>query len=63
MGYLFRLVLEDGALADPSTFTTGHWKWQPGDTIMVGAEPKYEIVDVVYEEDSDVQATFVVAPL
>jgi hypothetical protein len=40
MGYLFRLVLEDGAAADPPTFTTGHWKWEAGDEVMVGAEPK-----------------------
>jgi hypothetical protein len=63
LGYLLRLVLEDGAEADPPPFTNGHWNWAPGDEIMVGAEPKYRIVDVIYEDDSDVQGVFVVAPL
>ena len=63
MGYVFRLVLEDGAEADPSIFTTGHWRWEPGDEIIVGAEPKYRIVDVISEDDSDLQGTFVVVPL
>jgi hypothetical protein len=53
IGYTFRLVLEDGAEADPATFVTGHWKWEPGDEVMVGAEPKYRIVDVIYEDDSE----------
>lgn len=56
-------MLEDGAEADPPAFTSGHWKREPSDEIMVGAEPKYRTVDVVYEDDSDVQGVFVVAPL
>jgi hypothetical protein len=62
-GYRFRLVLEDGAEAEPPTFTTGHWRWEPGDEVMVGSEPKYRIVEAIYEDDPDVQGVFVVAPL
>jgi hypothetical protein len=63
MGYTFRLVLEDGAEADPPTFTTAHWKWEVGDEILVGATPKYTLVEAIYEDDSDVQGVFAVAPL
>jgi hypothetical protein len=62
MGYLFRRVREDGAEADPPSFASGFWGWKPGDTLLEG-NPRYRIIDIVGEEDSDVQATFVVAPL
>jgi hypothetical protein len=63
MAYTFRLVLEDGAAADPPTFATGVWNWTPGETLFDGS-PRYRIVDVLYEDDDpDVQGVFVVAPL
>ena len=62
MAYVSRLVLEDGADADPPSFASGFWGWKAGDELFEG-DPRYRIVDIVDEEDSDVQATFVVAPL
>ena len=62
MAYTFRLVLEDGAEGDAPSFASGFLGWKVGDTLFEG-NPRYRIIDIVGEEDSDLQATFVVAPL
>jgi hypothetical protein len=61
-------TMRSGSVILPSlpavaTFTTGDWLWKAGDEVIVGAHPKYRIVDVIYEYDPDVQGVFVVARL
>ena len=36
MGFLYRLVLEDGTPADPPTLDTATPTWRSGDTIPLG---------------------------
>ena len=44
--FKFKLVLEDGRPADPSTFTAGVPKWKAGDTIPLGPGRTLRVVEV-----------------
>lgn len=44
--FKYQLVLEDGTPADPPTFTAAVPNWKPGDTIPLGPEGSYRVVDV-----------------
>jgi hypothetical protein len=42
----YKLELEDGTPADPSTYKTAATSWRPGDTIPLGRERILRVIDV-----------------
>jgi hypothetical protein len=59
MAFTLRLELENGALADPQTFTTAVPNWQPGDTIPLGAGRALRVV-AIRDDDADQPPALVV---
>ena len=50
MAFTFRLERLDGAPADPPTFRTVAPRWEPGDTIPLGASRTLQVVRVRDDE-------------
>jgi hypothetical protein len=53
-GLTFRLELEDGTRADPTTFRSAPGvSWEPGDTIPLGRDRKLRVIDTRLDEGTD----------
>jgi hypothetical protein len=52
-GFYFKLELEDGTPADPSTLHTAVPHWQAGDTIPLGADRMLRVVDTRFVDDDE----------
>ena len=59
MAFTFRLERLDGAPADPPTFRTVAPRWEPGDTIPLGASRTLQVVRV-RDDDADQPPVLVV---
>jgi hypothetical protein len=55
----FRLVTVDGAPADPPSLTTVAPKWEPGDTIPLGART-LQVIGVRHDDDADKTTVLIV---
>jgi hypothetical protein len=49
-GFLFRLVMADGAAADPPVLRSSEANWSSGDTIPLGAGRTLRVVEVRDDE-------------
>ena len=61
MAFMFRLMQEDGAPADPPTLKSAVPNWRPGDTIPLGGRT-LRVVDV-RDDDADQAPVLVVEDL
>jgi hypothetical protein len=52
----------DGTPADPPRFVSSIPTWSVGDPVIVGAEVRYRILDIAYDEPRDV-TTWTVEPV
>jgi hypothetical protein len=47
--FTFEMRLPDGSSADPPTFVTSIPTWSVGDPVIVGAEVRYHILGIAYD--------------
>ena len=59
MAFTFKLEREDGTPADPPSFRSVVPRWEPGDTIPVGASRTLQVVRV-RDDDADQPPVLVV---
>jgi hypothetical protein len=62
MPFKFKMVLEDGAPADPPTFATSVPNWREGDPVMIRPGFVYRILEVRAATDDTTHGVWVVAP-
>jgi hypothetical protein len=62
MSFTFTMRLTDGSPADPPTFVSAAPNWRVGDDVLVGAEVRYRIVAIDYDEVRD-ESLWTVEPI
>jgi hypothetical protein len=60
--FTFKMRLLDGTPADPPTFTSSEPNWRIGDPVRIGADVRYTITGVSYDEQTDT-TTWIVMPV
>jgi hypothetical protein len=60
--FTFKMRLLDGSPADPPQFVSSQPTWRVGDPVRIGADVRFTITGMSYEEATDV-TTWIVMPV